>query len=386
MSAASGKGSFPSTLIASDATSARGVTRSASRGGDRGLGGNTTFDGGATTRLRIDLAYDGAGFKGWAAQPGLRTVEGVLTQALETVIRAPLRLTVAGRTDSGVHAAAQTVHVDVPVDAWLSLPGRSHRHPEQALHSRLTGLLAREAELAANQELIAPLARGTSDLVVRGVRVVSPDFDARFSALSRRYRYRIDDGLRPPVAGEDTMSIGVSRGESASYTMRDSPSLVPTPYDPCRRGYVLWVRQALDLHAMQEASRYLLGEHDFLSYCKPREGATTIRTLRRMEWSRPDFGPDAGLLVLDVEADAFCHSMVRSLVGASIAVGQGRRAVTWLGELLDSPSRSHAAPVAPAHGLTLEEVRYPTAANYALQAQRAKVMRALPMDVCVECD
>lgn len=374
-----------------------------------------------TIRLRIDLAYDGGGFKGWAAQPGLRTVEGVLTQALETVFRNPVRLTVAGRTDSGVHAAAQTVHVDVPRDAWLALPGHSDRRPEEAILSRLAGVLAREAERAARERLIAPVPRGASDVVVCAVEEVSDDFDARFSALSRRYRYRIDDGWRAEsqsaalaganagsdgasgsLAGKAALDVGSpvgSRGESASGVGNVLPSFaesqaapgamppaLPSPYDPRRRGHVLWLRQPLNLKAMQEASAVLLGEHNFLSYCKPREGATTIRRLRRLEWSRPLAGLDAGLLVLEVEADAFCHSMVRSLVGVSIAVGQGRRPVSWPGELLRKPSRTAAAPVASPHGLTLEEVVYPAVEQYAAQAQRAKVVRSLPDDACADCD
>lgn len=398
----------------------RASVSDASGGGVRVAAGATVLEEDTTIRLRIDLAYDGAGFKGWAAQPGLRTVEGVLTEALETIFRVPVRVTVAGRTDSGVHAAAQTAHVDVPRHAWLTLPGRSDRRPGDAALSRLAGVLAHEAERAAGERLIAPLPRGASDVVVRAVEEVSGDFDARFSALSRRYRYRIDDGWRAesqsvalagakvgsdgaPGSSADEAASGIgshpdSLGESASgvgNVLSSSPeslaapgatppALLP-PYDPRRRGHVLWLRRSLNLEAMQEAAAALLGEHDFLSYCKPREGATTIRTLRRLEWSRPLAGPDVGLLVLDVEADAFCHSMVRSLVGVSIAVGQGRRPVSWPGELLRKPSRTVAAPVAPPHGLTLEEVVYPAVEQYAAQARQARVLRSLPDDACADC-
>ena len=291
-------------------------------------------------RLRLDLAYDGSGFNGWAAQPGLRTVEGVLSEALQTVLREPVRLTVAGRTDSGVHAAAQVAHLDVSEDAWSALPGRSGRSPEAALLTRLTGVLAHEA-----RDGLPRAPRGASDIVVTGVRVVPAAFDARFSALDRRYTYRIADA--------------------------------ESPRDPLRRGHVLWMAERLDVDAMAASAAPLLGEHDFLSYCKPRQGATTIRTLRTLTWRRAASGPDAGLVVLTVVADAFCHSMVRSLVGAGLAVGQGRKPVTWPGELLAARTRDGAAPVAPPHGLTLEEVTYPADDELAAQAERARTTRRL---------
>ncbi|MDU0347669.1 tRNA pseudouridine(38-40) synthase TruA [Actinomyces sp. MRS3W] len=298
-------------------------------------------------RVRLDLAYDGAGFHGWAAQPGLRTVEGTLTDALAMVLRTPVRLTVAGRTDAGVHAAGQVAHVDVPTAAWEALPGRSERTPERALLDRLAGVLARGAHSA-----VPASPRGTSDLVVTGARVVPEAFDARFSALTRRYCYRIADG-----------------GPGGA------------PRDPARRGQVLWLGDTLDVAAMQAASRPLLGEHDFLSYCRPREGATTIRTLKELTWRRLPSGvpgPDGGLVTLTVVADAFCHSMVRSLVGAALAVGSARRDVDWPARLLAARTRDQAAPVAPAHGLTLEEVTYPPDAELAAQAARARTLRRAP--------
>ncbi|PHP52716.1 tRNA pseudouridine(38-40) synthase TruA [Actinomyces ruminis] len=298
-------------------------------------------------RVRLDLAYDGTGFHGWAAQPGQRTVEGVLTDALATVLRTPVRLTVAGRTDAGVHAVAQVAHLDVPTAAWRTLPGRSTRTPEQALLDRLAGVLAREAQHGP-----VPAPRGAGDLVVYGVRQVPPAFDARFSALTRRYCYRIADG-----------------GPAGA------------PRDPARRGQVLWLGERLDVNAMQAASRPLLGGHDFLSYCRPREGATTIRTLKELSWRRlpaDALGPDGGLVTLTVVADAFCHSMVRSLVGAALAVGTGRRDVEWPARLLEARSRQQAAPVAPAHGLTLQEVTYPADDELAAQAERARTLRRMP--------
>ena len=295
---------------------------------------------GAMPRIRLDLAYDGTFFSGWAAQPGLRTVEGVLTSALATVLREPVRLTVGGRTDAGVHAAAQVAHFDTSPEAWAALPGRSDRLPEAALLTRLTGVLAREAQTS-----LPRTPRGAGDVVVTGARSVPEAFDARFGALSRRYSYRIADAA--------------------------------APRDPARRATVLWLPDRLDVRAMEASAEPLLGEHDFLSYCKPRQGATTIRTLRTLTWRRAAAGPDAGLVVLTVVADAFCHSMVRSLVGAGLAVGQGRKPVTWPGELLAARTRQSAAPVAPPHGLTLEEVTYPADDELSAQAERARTTRRL---------
>ena len=299
-------------------------------------------------RLRLDLAYDGAAFHGWAAQPGLRTVEGVLTAALETVLRIPVRLTVAGRTDTGVHAAAQVAHLDLPRPVWDRLGGRSTRTPGQALVSRLAGVLAREAIRAREGGALGAVPRGASDVVVHRGEPAPPGFDARFSALTRRYVYRVADG-----------------GPAGA------------PRDPRRRGQVLWLAEHLDVEAMAASARPLEGEHDFLSYCKPRQGASTVRTVRMLRWERVRTGADAGLVTLTVVADAFCHSMVRSLAGAGLAVGRGRSAPGWPGELLAARSRRPAAPVAPAHGLTLEEVVYPPAEELGAQARRARVVRRL---------
>lgn len=302
-------------------------------------------------RVRLDLAYDGGAFSGWAAQPGLRTVEGVLTEALATVLRHPVRLTVAGRTDSGVHAVAQVAHLDVPLEVWSRVPGRSERAPEAALLTRLAGVLGREAQASSRSGALGALPRGSSDLVVAAVRTVSPSFDARFSALERRYTYRIADDA--------------------------------SPRDPTRRGQVLWLSGTLDPEVMDASAAPLLGEHDFLSYCRPRAGASTVRTLTSLSWRRVPGGSDhrdAGLVTLDVAADAFCHSMVRSLVGAGLAVGRGRRAPDWPASLLAARSRERAAPVAPPHGLTLEAVTYPPDDELAAQARRARVLRTVPQE------
>lgn len=283
-------------------------------------------------RVRLDLAYEGTDFAGWARQPALRTVEGTLEDGLAQVLRsvprglpAP-RLTVAGRTDSGVHARGQVAHVDVDADGWAALPGRSDRTPGDALVTRLGGVLP-------------------GDLVVRRAAPAPVGFDARFSALRRRYTYRIADDV----------------------ALRD----------PLRRRHVLWNRKPLDVGAMDAAVRPLTGVRDFAAYCKPRPGATTIRELQSIAWERPADGPDAGLVVGHVVADAFCHNMVRALVGASIAVGEGRRDPSWPAVLLASRRRDAGVFVVPPEGLCLEEITFPPDAEL---ATRAESIRARRMD------
>ncbi len=279
-------------------------------------------------RLRIDLAYDGAGFHGWATQPGLRTVQAELTEALATSLRLPadggpdgterVRVVCAGRTDTGVHARGQVCHVDIASERIArSAPQGVHR-----LVRRLNGILA-------------------PDVRVRRTAAAPHGFDARFSALWRRYTYRVADA--------------------------------PTLLDPLTRGHVLTWPRELDTVAMQAAARTLLGRHDFASFCKRREGATTIRTLLDLDVER---APD-GLVELRVRADAFCHSMVRSLVGCLIAVGEGRQGGSWAGELLAQRSRDPMLSVAPARGLTLEEVAYPDDASLAERAEQTRARRTL---------
>jgi tRNA pseudouridine38-40 synthase len=262
-------------------------------------------------RIRLDVAYDGTDFHGWAAQPGLRTVEGELAAALATVLRLPaVALTCAGRTDAGVHARGQVVHADVD-----ALPEGADR-----LARRLNGIL------------------GSDVRVHRAVE--APDgFDARFSASWRRYAYRL----------------------------ADRPELV----DPLRRGHVVAWPRPVDEALMNAAALALVGEHDFASFCKQREGATTIRTLLDLVWSRE---PD-GLLVAHVRADAFCHSMVRSLVGCLLAIGEGRRAVEWATSVLAAERRDSAVAVAPAHGLTLEQVCYPPDAELGARVEITRARR-----------
>ncbi|ATE57411.1 tRNA pseudouridine(38-40) synthase TruA [Actinosynnema pretiosum] len=273
-----------------------------------GSGGDGSGDGSGRVRVRLDLAYDGTEFSGWARQPNRRTVCGVLEDTLSTVLREDVVLTVAGRTDAGVHAAGQVAHVDLPeaIDV-AGLPKR--------------------------------LARALpADVRVFSARVVPAAFDARFAALRRHYEYRVTDA--------------------------------PFGAHPLRRLDTLaWPRQ-LDVAAMNAASGLMLGERDFCAYCRRREGATTIRELQRLEWVR-----EGDLLTAFVSADAFCHSMVRSLVGALLAVGEGRKPVEWPASLLSLHSRSSEVTVAPPHGLSLVRVDYPADEDLAARAEITRNVR-----------
>jgi len=264
----------------------------------------------------MDLAYDGAGFHGWARQDGLRTVQGEFETALATVLRVPsVAVTCAGRTDTGVHARGQVAHADL--DAVVATEA-----VVAGLRRRLDGVLQ-------------------TDIRVRRVGTAPDGFDARFSAVWRRYAYRVADR--------------------------------PDSVDPLTRGYVLAWRRPLDVTAMNQASAALLGRHDFASFCKRREGATTIRTLLDLAWER-----DAdGVLVGTVRADAFCHHMVRSLVGCLVAVGEGRRPAAWALDVLAAEQRDPAVAVVPAHGLTLEEVGYPPDDELAAHAEAARSVRTI---------
>ncbi|MFC7489715.1 MULTISPECIES: tRNA pseudouridine synthase A [unclassified Knoellia] len=278
-------------------------------------------------RVRIDLAYDGTDFSGWAAQPGRRTVEGELSTALATLLRAPepLRLTVAGRTDAGVHARGQVAHADVDAALYAVLPGRSSRSPEEAARTRLAGILP-------------------SDVVVRAVSRAPAGFDARFSATQRRYLYRVCDR--------------------------------PGTLDPLRRRDTVLVKDELDVEAMDLAAGRLTGLRDFAAFCRKREGATTVRTLLDYSWERTADGTVEATVV----ADAFCHSMVRALVGSVVPVGQGRAEVGFPAEVLTAGARDPRVTVMPAHGLSLEEVAYPADADLAARASEARATRTLDPD------
>jgi tRNA pseudouridine38-40 synthase len=265
-------------------------------------------------RIRIDLSYDGTGFSGWAAQPGRRTVEGVLAETLGHVLRLPAapRLTVAGRTDTGVHARGQVAHADLPDAIWAA-------HADAALRR---------------------LARALPpDIRARAIGPAPDGFDARFSALWRRYSYRVCDD--------------------------------PATADPLRRHETLWYPRGLDLGAMNAAAGMLTGEHDFAAFCRRREGATTVRALRRLDWRRNE----NGVAVACVVADAFCHNMVRALVGALLAVGEGSRPPSWPSAVLAAAVRDPAVQVVPSRGLCLEEVRYPAPGQLAARAMLTRRVR-----------
>ncbi len=272
-------------------------------------------------RLRIDCAYDGAEFSGWATQPGLRTVQATLEDALATVLRTPqVRVTVAGRTDAGVHARGQVAHLDVDPELVRVAASRPGDAPLETLARRVDGVLP-------------------PDLRVRRVSEAPAGFDARFSAVWRRYAYRVADSQE--VA------------------------------DPLVRGHVLGWGRRLDLDAMNEASAPLVGLQDFAAFCKQRAGGTTVRTLLDLAWTRDA----SGIAVGHVRADAFCHNMVRALVGSLISVGEGRRPSTWPAEVMAGRRRDAGVHVVQAHGLTLEEVGYPDDDELAAQSTRTRARR-----------
>jgi tRNA pseudouridine38-40 synthase len=268
-------------------------------------------------RVRLDISYDGAGFSGWARQPGQRTVQGTLEDALPRVLSLaePAALTVAGRTDAGVHARGQVAQADIPADRWAD--------GGHAAVRRLARLLP-------------------PDVRVHRVTPAPPGFDARFSAIWRRYAYRVCD----------------------------DPALA----DPLARHATLWYRSRLDIAAMNQAAQGCLGEHDFAAFCRRRDGASTVRTLLRLDWART--GP--AVAEATVVADAFCHNMVRALVGALLKVGDGSRPPGWPAQVLAAGVRDPAAPVVGPHGLCLEEVGYPADADLAARAAAARNLRAAP--------
>ena len=277
-------------------------------------------------RIRLDIAYDGTHFRGWARQPGLRTVQETLESALGRVLGGEPRLVVAGRTDAGVHASGQVAHVDLDDDQRERLLSRRGRGE--------SGLTERVAALAAR---LTGVVGAYSDVAVTATREAPEGFDARFSAVWRRYAYRIADQA--------------------------------TGYDPLERHRTTTVRATLDEQSMDAAARALIGLHDFAAYCKPREEATTIRTLLEFDWHRDGLG----VLVANVKADAFCHSMVRALVGACVAVGEGRLDAEDVVDIRDARERVPEVKVLAARGLTLTEVGYPADE---LLAQRAEQTRA----------
>lgn len=328
------------------------------------------------TRLRIDLAYDGGAFYGWATQPDIRTVQGEIEMALHRILHVPagdpdepLRLVVAGRTDTGVHASHQVCHLDLHVSTLNRAVGHMKVPAVTALEHRLQRLLPR-------------------DIAVHRITVAPDGFDARFSALERTYVYRIAD-----------------RGSEV---------------DPRLAGCVLHVDADLDLETMNRAAAETIGLHDFGSFATPNPGGTTIREVKRAFWTRVPSSPllpwsdassaascvspsapsgdgdasavpsddshthyvvptlESGLVCFTIVADAFARNMVRSLVNACVQVGIGKRDLDWFRAKMAVPKREGSTgPIAP-QGLTLEHVAYPPDDRLAARAEAIRAVRTLP--------
>jgi tRNA pseudouridine38-40 synthase len=259
-----------------------------------------------TVRVRLLVAYDGAAFHGFAENVGVPTVAGALGDALTRVLRHPVQLTAAGRTDRGVHAWGQVVSFD-------AMPGVALDELQQSVNKLCGGAI-----------------------VVRAADVVEPSFDARFSARARVYRYSV-----------------LNR---------------PTP-DPFARTTAWWCAEPLDLRSMQLACDALIGEHDFSSFCRrPKSvssdataGADPVSLVRRVvdaRWSEPASDRGRGMLRFEIEAGAFCHQMVRSIVGTMVEIGHGKKRAGDMTAILRARDRSTAGQLAPPHGLCLWQVRY----------------------------
>ena len=268
-------------------------------------------------RWRLDIAYDGTNFSGWAAQAGQRTVQGELQGWITRILRLdePAQLVCAGRTDAGVHARGQVAHLDL---------GSTVITDGAALTQRLNKVLG-------------------GDCVVRRISAAPPGFDARFAAIWRRYVYRLSDGGVPP--------------------------------DPLYRYQITQVRDQVDLGRLNEEAATLIGLRDFGAFCRRRDGASTIRTLLELAARRVPSGPTAGVIECTVRADAFCHAMVRSLVGALVAVATGQRDHEWLAAITERGVRDSTITVMPATGLTLEEVGYPADHELAARVLEARALR-----------
>ncbi|KXA18335.1 tRNA pseudouridine(38-40) synthase TruA [Gardnerella vaginalis] len=298
-------------------------------------------------RLRLDLAYDGGDFYGWAKQPTLRTVQGVLEDALHKVLRVnkddasePLRLSVAGRTDTGVHASYQVCHLDVSEFVLQNCVGHTNLTPVKALEYRLCGVLPK-------------------DISIHSVSIAPSGFDARFSALDRTYVYRISDAANR------------------------------ANLDPRMRGFVLQLDYDLNVDAMNQAASLIVGLHDFGSFARPNPGGTTIRCVKKAVWNRVFQGSclskstgkipsiENGLLEFTIVADAFAHNMVRSLVGACVQVGCAKRSVDWFKNKIENPIREGSTGPIAANGLTLEYVEYPKDEELAARANAIRAKRTI---------
>ena len=268
-------------------------------------------------RWRLDIAYDGTNFSGWAAQTGQRTVQGELQSWITRILRLdePAQLVCAGRTDAGVHARGQVAHLDL---------GSTVITDGAALTQRLNKVLGGEC-------------------VVRRISAAPSGFDARFAAIWRRYVYRLSDGGVPP--------------------------------DPLYRYQITQVRDQVDLGRLNEEAAALIGLRDFGAFCRRRDGASTIRTLLELAARRIPSGPTAGVIECTVRADAFCHAMVRSLVGALVAVAIGQRDHEWLAAITERRVRDSTITVMPSTGLTLEEVGYPADHELAARVLEARALR-----------
>lgn len=293
---------------------------------------------GGLLRVRLDIAYDGSPFSGWALQPGLVTVQGVLEDALFTLLRRPVRLTVGGRTDAGVHARGQVAHADLTAEEWAGMGRGRDVDPADAFRRRLTGTINRVLTDGVS-------GRGRSvrnsvpAVVVRSASRAPSGFDARFSALWRRYSYGIADSV--------------------------------TGQDPLHRHTTLWYPAPLDVELLNEGAAHLLGIQDFAAFCKPREGATTIRELQRYEFVR---GKD-GAITATVQADAFCHNMVRALIGSTLRVGAGEMPPVWLAQRLAARLKDARSILAAPHPLVLEEIAYPGEGELAGRAALTRARR-----------
>lgn len=277
-------------------------------------------------------------------------MQGEIERILHTVLRVPvddagepLRLTVAGRTDTGVHASHQVCHLDVSETILARCVGHMDVPPVVALTRRLQRMLP-------------------NDITIHGINEAPQGFDARFSALERTYVYRIAD--------------------------RSSE------IDPRMRGFVLHVDDDLDLETMNQAAAMTIGLHDFGSFATPNPGGTTIREVKTAYWRRILQRPlidgemtmgeryrtpsmESGLACFTIVADAFARNMVRSLVNGCVQVGIGKRSLDWFADKMATPLREGSTgPIAP-QGLTLEHIEYPDDDQLAIRAETIRAKRTL---------
>lgn len=304
-------------------------------------------------RLRIDLAYDGTNFAGWAKQPNLRTVQGTIEQALMQILRVDpqtyerdgvCRLTVAGRTDAGVHALHQVCHTDIPDEILERAIGHMQVSATKALQLRLSRMMT----------------SSNPDIAIHAVSQAPQGFDARFSALERTYVYRISDAN--------------------------------SVLDPRMRNFVLYLDDTLDIDAMNEAAALTIGLHDFGSFAIANPGGTTIREVKVARWERVPVSNlvmqqnkehyavphvESGLICFTIIADAFARNMVRSLAQACVQVGRGKKDVAWFAQKMTVPLREGSTGPIAAKGLTLEHVAYPDEDQLATRAQAIRAKRVL---------